>query len=68
MVRASMLVEDGDGFCEVHVNTMEGFYPYFGLGLDCTEAFFKKSSPYIWDSLSLFTTLENEVNPYFYLF
>ena len=27
MVEASMLaLEDGDGFCEVHVNTMEGFW------------------------------------------
>ena len=27
MARASMaLGEDGDGFCEVHVNTMEGFW------------------------------------------
>ncbi len=28
MVEASMhALEDGDGFCEVHVNTMEGFWP-----------------------------------------
>jgi len=26
MVEASMRDEDGDGFCEVHVNTMEGFW------------------------------------------
>jgi len=42
--------------------------PYFGLGSDRTEEFLKKSYPCIWASLSLFTTLENEVKHYFQLF
>ncbi len=34
MVRVNMLVlDDGDGFCEVHVNTMEGFWSQYGSWL-----------------------------------
>ena len=39
--------DDGDGFCEVHVNTMEGFWSLL------------RSYLYILDSLSLFITSAN---------
>jgi transposase len=39
--------DDGDGFCEVHVNTMEGFWALL------------RSYLYILDSLSLFITWVN---------
>ncbi len=38
--------EYGDGFHEVHVNTMKGFGHYFGLGSDRTGVFLKKSYRY----------------------
>jgi hypothetical protein len=48
MGEASMLaLDDGDGFCEVHVNIMEGFWSLLVLGCDPTEAFPKKSYPFL---------------------
>ena len=37
--------EDGDGFCEVHVNTIEGFWSLLqGVGGACIGAFPKRNS------------------------
>lgn len=41
--------EDGDGFCEVHINTI--------------EASLKKNCRFIWGSLNLFIMLEKEGKP-----
>jgi len=46
--------EDRDGFHEVHVNTMEGFWSL--LRSDRTEAFLKLIYLYTWHSSSSFTT------------
>lgn len=57
--------EDGDGCCEVHVNTMEGFWsllrswlrPHRGISqLNC--------SPCTWAFLGLSTMLKSEVKLY----
>ena len=39
--------EDGHGFFEVYVNTMEGFCHSCGLGYGHIEGFLKKNCPYI---------------------
>lgn len=44
--------EDGDGKCEVHVNTMEGFGPCSGRGSGHTGAFCRNAFPFAWDSLN----------------
>jgi hypothetical protein len=48
--------EDGDGFHEVHVNTLEGSGPYCVPGCDLTEAFRRRNYRGIWASLSSSTT------------
>ena len=52
--------EDGDGFCEVHVNTMEGFWSLFGVGFAPIGAFPKRNSRSTSVSSSLCTMPENE--------
>lgn len=47
--------EDGDGFHEVHVNTIEGFH-YCALGSVPTGVSLKRSCRCIWASSSSFTT------------
>lgn len=63
--------EDGDGFCEVHVNTMEGFEGVHNYG-HCREAgfdhiagFLKKNLFFISAFLNLFTMSVNNVKPCF---
>ena len=52
--------EDGDGFCEVHVNTMEGFWSLLRSWLRPHRAFHRKNFRSIWVSSSLFTMPESE--------
>ena len=56
--------DDGDGFCEVHVNTPGGVLvpPAFG-GCVRIVAFLRKSYRCTWVSSSLFTTLKREAKP-----
>jgi transposase-like protein len=52
--------EDGDGFCEVHVNTMEASGLCCGVGFVPIGAFHKRNSRSISVSSRLFTMPENE--------
>ena len=52
--------EDGDGFHEVHVNTIEGFWSLL-RSWGPIEGFLRRNSHCIWASLSSYTMLENEV-------
>ena len=52
--------EDGDGFCEVHVNTMEGFGFSCGVGCARIGVFHKRNSQSTWVSSSSFTTSASE--------
>jgi transposase-like protein len=45
--------EDDDGFCEVHINTMEGFGRSCALGFALIAAFLKNNYRFTWLSLSL---------------
>ena len=57
--------EDGDGFCEVHVNTIEGFWSLLRSWLRPTGGFPKRSCPCTWVSSSSFTTSESGVRRYY---
>lgn len=48
--------EDGDGFCEVHVNTIEGFWSLLRSWLRPHVASPKKNYHVTWDSLNLYIT------------
>ena len=52
--------EDGDGFCEVHVNTMEGFWSLLRSWLRPHGAYHQSNSRFTWVALSLCTTSESE--------
>ena len=51
--------EDGDGFCEVHVNTIEGFWSLLRSWLRPHRGFLKRNCLFTWGSLSSFTMFEN---------
>ena len=53
--------EDGDGFCEVHVNTMKGSDPCCGVGSARIGASHKRNCPSTWVSSSLCTMSASEV-------
>jgi hypothetical protein len=58
--------EDGDGFCEVHVNTIEGFWSLlrsYAPGFGHIEAYRRKNCRAIWAFSSLFTTFAGEEKP-----
>jgi len=52
--------EDGDGLCEVHVNTMEGFWSLYAVGCVRIGAFPKRNSRSTWGSSSSCTTSARE--------
>jgi len=56
--------EDGDGFCEVHVNTMEGSGRYFVPGSARTEASRRTNCRFISASSSSCTTRADAAKPY----
>ena len=52
--------EDGDGFCEVHVNTIEGFWSLLKvLASTAQGGFSREIASLTWGSLSSFTMFEN---------
>ena len=53
--------EDGDGFCEVHVNTIEGFWSLLRSWLRRHRGVSQESCPCTWVSSSSFTTSESGV-------
>ena len=52
--------EDGDGFCEVHVNTMEGFWSLLRSWCARIGAFPKRNSHCTWGSSNSCTTSVSE--------
>ena len=48
--------DDGDGFCEIHVNTMEGIWSLLRSWLHPIGGFHRTNYLCTWDSSSLFTT------------
>jgi transposase-like protein len=52
--------DDGDGVCEVHVNTMEGFWSLLRSWLRPIGVFPKRNSRSTWDSSSSCTTSASE--------
>ncbi len=59
--------EDGDGFHEVYVNTMEGFWSLLRSWLRPHRGISQELCRYIWDFSSLFIMLENVVKLYWNL-
>jgi len=53
--------EDGDGFCEVHVNTMEGFWSLLRSWLRPHRGISQEKLPLYLGSSSLYTTCESAV-------
>ena len=54
--------EDGDGFCEIHVNTIEGFWSLLRSWLRPHRGFLKRNYPFTWGSSSSFTRYESGAN------
>jgi transposase len=52
--------EDGDGFCEVHVNTMEGFWSLVRSWLRPHRGISQEKLSVSWGSSSSFTTSASE--------
>ena len=48
--------DDGDGFCEVHVNTLEGFWSLLRSWLRPHRGIPRRACHSTWDSSSSFTT------------
>ncbi len=55
--------DDGDGFHEVHVNTIEGFWSLLRSWLRPHRGISQERPPFISDSSSLFTTSESAGKP-----
>jgi len=55
--------EDGDGFCEIHVNTMEGFWSLLRPGSVRIGASRRTSCPFISASSSLCTMRADAAKP-----
>jgi hypothetical protein len=55
--------EDGDGFCEVHVNTLEGFWSLLRSWLARTAAFPRRSCPSTWASFNSSTIPASAAKP-----
>ena len=53
--------DDGDGFCEVHVNTIEGFWSLLRSWLRPHRGIPQEKLPLYWDSSSSSTTSESGV-------
>ena len=51
--------EDGDGFCEIHVNTIEGFWSLLRSWLRPHRGVRRRNCLSTWGSLSSFTMFEN---------
>ena len=60
--------EDGDGFCEVHVNTIEGFWSLLRSWLRPHRESPKSGFPSISDSLSSYIMSASEGRPFLDLF
>ena len=55
--------EDGDGFSEVHVNTMEGFWSLLRSWLRPHRGISQEKLPITWDALSWYITSDAAVGP-----
>ena len=56
--------EDGDGFCEIHVNTIEGFWSLLRSWLRPTGGSPRRSCRFTWASSSSSTMSESEARRY----
>jgi hypothetical protein len=56
--------DDGDGFCEVHVNTMEGFWSLLRSWLRPHQEISQAKLPLCLGFLNSFTRLRREAKPY----
>jgi transposase len=56
--------DDGDGFCEMHVNTMEGFWSLLRSWLRPHRGISQEHLLSIWVSLNSCTTSGDAVKPY----